>query len=194
MLGSLCLPCMTLIRHCIKLYMRPRTSGTSMAILKEVEAFNLVVHGQTTHGQAETDLYELVQYTRGLHASDPRDAIYAIIGLADGAAQQALVPNYEIPATELYARVSKLLVEREPARSYYSLTVLTSSQRLILSQPSWIIDFSRPSKHKADWSSGHGHYSPHHYCLLSQCALVHSWGCSKVSPHPLDAFESMVIV
>lgn len=76
-----------------------------------------------------------------------------MLGLADEESEQVVPVDYGMSITDLYAEVTQLLVEASSWRSQYPLDVVVTScwQRLVLSEPSWILDFSHPSTHNASW-------------------------------------------
>jgi hypothetical protein len=101
-------------------------------------------------------LLELMQRHRTCQASDPRDKVYGLLGIAgvnrSPIADMSLVPkgtiprlikvDYKIGVEEVYTRAARSIMARDAGR----LTILQLREdndfRLIKSLPSWIPDFS----------------------------------------------------
>ena len=89
----------------------------------------------------------LVQVHRVCQASDPRDMIYAFLGIASmerspfDTHANAIVPDYQISVLELYTNVAKIMLE-----SYKDLRFLSHVQdrscSVIDNLPSWVPDYS----------------------------------------------------
>jgi len=89
----------------------------------------------------------LIDTHRFSKSTDPRDKVYAFLGLADrGMAPfrshpDALVPNYNLSVQEVYTETARVLLT-----SYRNLSLLShvedSSQRRIANLPSWVPDYS----------------------------------------------------
>jgi hypothetical protein len=102
--------------------------------------------GISTSGHLALFRY-LLQAHRYCKASDPRDMIYAFLGLAWKERKpftshpSAIVPNYEISVQELYTTVTKVFYQ-----SYEDLKLLSHVQDPTLSVienlPSWVPDYS----------------------------------------------------
>lgn len=91
----------------------------------------------------------LLDKHRFAKSSDPRDKVYAFIGLANHSMApfrshpNALVPNYNLSVQEVYTEVARVLMT-----SYRNLSWLShvedASQRSIPGLPSWVPDLSVP--------------------------------------------------
>lgn len=89
----------------------------------------------------------LLQVHRFCDASDPRDMIYALLGITwrdrppFSVYPEAIVPDYQVSARDLYARVAKTML-----RSYKDLRFLSHVQdpswNKIKDLPSWVPDYS----------------------------------------------------
>lgn len=73
------------------------------------------------------NLSSLLRLTVDLHASEPHDAIYAVLRLTDEEAKQAVRVDYDMSFIQLYAEVTQLLVEASSRGSEFPLNVVISS-------------------------------------------------------------------
>ncbi|KAF5584001.1 heterokaryon incompatibility protein [Fusarium pseudocircinatum] len=90
--------------------------------------------------QFTLDLFQLLSLRRDLKATDPRDKVYAFLGLSRDAEMFQISPGYSISVDELYNIVAiKLLLRYGPA-------VLSASQPkyTTIQLPSWVPDWSLP--------------------------------------------------
>ena len=84
------------------------------------------------------DFLYLVSSTRSSHATDPRDRIYALLGVAAGKDQrQALIPDYSKTASQVYKEFFKEFVEQNQ-----DLLILAHSMHPSSDLPSWTPDWS----------------------------------------------------
>jgi hypothetical protein len=89
----------------------------------------------------------LIDTHRFSKSTDPRDKVYAFLGLADRNMSpfrnqpDALVPNYSLSVQEVYTETARVLM-----LSYRNLSLLSHvedpSQRRIANLPSWVPDYS----------------------------------------------------
>jgi hypothetical protein len=156
LIGSLWLPWKAFIRHCISFNMRIGPSITDRETVREISTFSTIMSTRTSFRRSldTFNLSFLLRSTVDLHASEPHDAIYAVLGLADEEAKQVVRVDYDMSFIQLYAEVTQLLVEASSWGSEFPLDVVISScwQRLFLAGPSWILDFSHCSTHSASWA------------------------------------------
>jgi len=98
------------------------------------------------HTNDAQELLELLNSSRFRAASDPRDKIYALLGLADrggaGTAPLGIVPDYTLPVADVYQRVAQQLI-----RVSGTLDVLGSAGPIAdhtpeFDLPSWVPDWS----------------------------------------------------
>jgi hypothetical protein len=85
----------------------------------------------------------MLSYTRVLQASDPRDKIYALLGLLSRAYAQHVPPNYAKPVSHAYLAAVKasILVDK-------CLDILSQVERVrgtVGDLPSWIPDWRQPT-------------------------------------------------
>lgn len=126
---------------------------------------------KTTKGTVSLD--RLVQVHRDKLATDPRDKVYAFIGLADtktsvcGSPATTICPDYELPVQDVYTRLmAQLLLAHRDLHmlSHVQDPSLTKLEGL----PSWVPDFSvllapYPLRFRgaASWSAcGDGRWQP----------------------------------
>jgi hypothetical protein len=156
LIGNLRLPCWPFIRRCHSFNMRLRRSDAEREIAEEISTFSTIMNTRTSfRGSRDTcDMRGLLHSTVDLHASDPHDAIYAVLGLADDKVKQAVRVDYGMPVNDLYADITQLLIEASSWGLECPLDVVFGScwPRLVLNEPSWILDFSHHSTHLAVWS------------------------------------------
>jgi hypothetical protein len=89
-------------------------------------------------------LHELLKFTAALHASDPRDHIFALEGLPSRRLAQLLDINYKRSPEEIFARTTAFCLNPEPT-TFDGL--LSSFPFMVESMPgyrgpSWVMDFS----------------------------------------------------
>ena len=154
LIASLLLDCNLFIRHCIDNHLRLGPSDADLETVIEILTFSAIISTRTSFRRSleGLDTFNLSFWLRStvdLHASKPHDAIYAVLGLVDVEAKQAVRVDYGMSFIDLYAEVTQLLVDASSWGSEFPLDVVISScwQRLFLTEPSWILDFSHPSTH-----------------------------------------------
>jgi hypothetical protein len=177
------------IRHCMNFNMRLQRSDSDRETVKEIGTFSTILSTRVRfrNSQATCDLSSLLRSTVDLHASDPHDAIYAVLGLADDEAKQAVRVDYGMSYIDLYAEITQLMVEASSWGLEFPLDVVIGScwQRLFLAEPSWILDFAHRSTHSASW----GQFD--NQTLLETNAAVRAHGNAstqsmRLSNEPLD--------
>lgn len=88
------------------------------------------------------NLLRMLAKYRYFKATDPRDKIYALRGLAADLLKDELVPNYSLPPPVVFALAAQHFIIQK--RSFECLGFCDFSKR-DLSQPSWVPDWSSPS-------------------------------------------------
>ena len=155
LIGNSRLPWKAFLRHCNSFNMRLEPSGIDRETVEEMITFSIILSTRATYQRFRNTctLRSLLHSTVDFYASDPHDAIYAVLGLADDDAKQAVRVDYEMSVKDLYAEITQILVEAAPWETEFPLDVIIGScwQRLFLPEPSWILDFSRRSTHRASW-------------------------------------------
>lgn len=90
-----------------------------------------------------TDEEHLLLHGRQCEATDPRDRVFALIGLAGDQARAALVPDYELAEPEVFWMATKYLITSRNSLDILSHCGLGRTDSLL---PSWVVDLS------TDWS------------------------------------------
>ena len=88
-------------------------------------------------------LLQFLSDTRHCKASDPRDKIYAVLGMTPEAGEQALTPDYNLSTRDTFAKVTRFFIARDK-----NLNVLCQVQGTpsIPDMPSWVPDWSSPPR------------------------------------------------
>lgn len=113
-------------------------------VARTVHALLLQYELKEKRNQELTQLAKLLLYTRRFEASDPRDKVYALLGLTStDIAALGLRADYHFSVAEVYKRVAAALLQHE-----HRLELLESSRgetalRKLL--PSWVPDWSDSS-------------------------------------------------
>jgi hypothetical protein len=94
------------------------------------------------NGSSQVTLEELVFASKNRQASDPRDHIYALIGLVKGSRIVLFDPDYSKPTTWVFQKALMHILE---SRQDLDFAILALNQALP-NQPSWCVDFSRKDK------------------------------------------------
>ncbi|EPE30305.1 hypothetical protein GLAREA_13028 [Glarea lozoyensis ATCC 20868] len=85
---------------------------------------------------------DLLLQHRGLKASDPRDNVYALLGLASDMSKSKFLPDYSKSISEVYKRLTREIVVKRK-----NLAIICASQPSATSRsglPSWAPDWSSP--------------------------------------------------
>ncbi|RYO75454.1 hypothetical protein DL762_009992 [Monosporascus cannonballus] len=117
-----------------------------------VEAANSGRSGEPDHFKLGAILFN----TANFKSTDPRDKIFALLGLATGAYDRQLIPDYRKTPSQVYTEVSQRLIVEEGTTALFSLAGIGFNHpRKVQSLPSWIPDFSeqRPNFPLAEMAS-----------------------------------------
>lgn len=108
-----------------------------------LDAITLDTLQEQIRDEGSVDEESLFLHGRNCEATDFRDRIFGMVGLADQETREAIVPNYELSGREVFVMATKHLLIRSK-----SLESLSASQGCLSESdyPSWVIDFA------ADWS------------------------------------------
>lgn len=97
-------------------------------------------------------LSKLAEVMRSSSTTDPRDRIYAFLGLADESRpwsmKNPIVVSYEIPVVEVFTSFTSLLLTQKPLLTELS-DVEDASTREIAGLPSWVPDYSVAKFHRS---------------------------------------------
>ncbi len=90
--------------------------------------------------QGRTSLSSLLAFSQLFAATDPRDKIYALLGLAHDvvAGNADLQPNYDLPVAEIYRKFARFIIKKERRLDILHRTGVRRS----LAMPSWVPDWS----------------------------------------------------
>lgn len=92
----------------------------------------------TNPDSALRTLYSVLKNFRGYKATDPRDMIFALVGMQHDTQDPIFIPDYHRTAEELYTLVSFFMITK------YGINLLCeagSQNRTIDDLPSWVIDW-----------------------------------------------------
>ena len=95
-----------------------------------------------TQGERGMSLSLLLCVTRRFLASDPRDKVFALIGLANNIKSQSINPDYARPTTDVYRDVTGYLVTTEQSLALLSTVEDISHRKPDSNLPSWVPDYS----------------------------------------------------
>ncbi|KAH8802456.1 heterokaryon incompatibility protein-domain-containing protein [Xylogone sp. PMI_703] len=84
-------------------------------------------------------LIYLIRSLRYFKATDPRDKIYSLLGIAQDTKTLGLYPDYQVACREVYIDLARTLIQH----GYVELLSLCESQRNIAGLPSWVPDWSK---------------------------------------------------
>ena len=87
-----------------------------------------------------SDLKHLLVSSRRSSASDVRDRIYAMLGLADSGYN--IIPNYTHPIPEVLVETTRRIIEHEDSLCVLNCS-LNSRRRHNLHLPSWVVDWTQ---------------------------------------------------
>lgn len=88
-------------------------------------------------GKSNVPLQDVLRTASMLNSTDPRDKIYAMLGLADVHYAHRIIPNYKCSVKELYTHTAHVLIEADRNLDTLCATSPTSEHDL----PSWVPDW-----------------------------------------------------
>ncbi|KAF5707133.1 heterokaryon incompatibility het-6 [Fusarium globosum] len=100
----------------------------------------------------------LLEDTRNCNASDPRDKIFALLGLWE----KPIEPDYTVSPQAVYTGLASTLIKDENWKVAAQLLDMASDDRSMLGLPSWVPDWSRKSQrsYQRKWRSSFPFSSP----------------------------------
>lgn len=95
-----------------------------------------------SQGECGMSLSLLLCVTRRFLASDPRDKVFALIGLASKIKSQSINPDYARPTVDVYRDITGYLITTEQSLTLLSTIEDISHRKPDSSLPSWVPDYS----------------------------------------------------
>jgi hypothetical protein len=89
-----------------------------------------------------TTLYLILISLYWLQAGDPRDKIYGVLGIIDGAAELNIRPNYGISIRDLYSNVTRNIMLKEKSLGLLAMAGVGWPTETLGLLPSWTPDFT----------------------------------------------------
>ncbi len=115
----------------VKLYSNPAMSNIPMLILG-VEKFKT---------ETEISLRNLLVFSNLNNCTDPRDKIFALLGLIKNSSSFGIIPRYDIPVYAIYRHATAAMILHEMNLHVLFIFYRSPYQRL-QELPSWSLDFS----------------------------------------------------
>lgn len=97
-------------------------------------------------GKRPLDLQSLIGFSRGFDASDARDKIFALSGLATDIPEDVLLPDYFLGECQVYRDVATFLLSKYKSLDFLDYVRHPTSTETRKDLSSWIPDFGRPVK------------------------------------------------
>jgi hypothetical protein len=110
-------------------------SDRAFETIELVKTWKTISH---SHAKQRAELLDLLQRCRRFHATDPRDRIYALLGLCADAAG-APRPDYAMTTAEVYLQYARYFVARGQGPK---LREQEGRQRSSMDIPSWVPDWT----------------------------------------------------
>jgi hypothetical protein len=107
--------------------------------LQELE-LSRIDAGRTNKQVRPGDLLQFVQGTRLFGATEPKDRIFALLGLAPRSDSESVTVNYLVSQSEVYKQFAQTMISQSS-----TLDILSQASQGD-SPPSWVPDWSRPLK------------------------------------------------
>jgi len=134
--------------HDARFHVRGISNGQTLAFMRK--AYHGTIHrGKSADNDGpETNLYSLLHYSRTTLATDPRDQIYALLGLVKathgGPDPDLMLPDYTKPVSWTYLEAAKMFIKFEGTLEFLSLRATHAGRSWL---PSWVPDFSSSYRH-----------------------------------------------
>ena len=87
-------------------------------------------------------LQNCLMFANDFSATIPHDKVFSMLGLARDARDSALDPDYKVPETELYTKVTRYLFSRDKTSLLLHIAGI-GHPRILDELPSWVPDFSQ---------------------------------------------------
>lgn len=106
--------------------------------------------GQSNDGPKVPFIYSLVSLNANFDSTDPRDRIYALLGLNTAKKyRDVFSPDYEVKVEDLYMKVAREMIVKEDSIRLLHLAGI--SYRRLLSLPSWVPDWTSLPKNLLEY-------------------------------------------
>jgi len=132
LLASVCCPPSVV---CTKQTVEINAGRTHSHIMK----YSLIGSFPDRNDEVTTTLRDLLTENRSKFATDPRDKVFALLGLAEDSTESRFQPDYSKSVQEVYKETTKEVITRE-----LSLAILEYAglSRLQIELPSWCVDWT----------------------------------------------------
>lgn len=88
------------------------------------------------------DVLQALHAGRNCLSTDPRDKLYALLGLVDNVTRETVTPNYEWPTEEVFIYIAMYTILR---RNALDVVAYAGGEQLVSNLPSWCPDWSAQS-------------------------------------------------
>jgi Heterokaryon incompatibility protein (HET) len=113
--------------------------GTTVYFGMVIDIMEAIRDSHTTHASKGPALLELLEKTQICSATDPRDRVFALLGIASDGASTGVVVDYSLEYSELYKQLANYNLAFQQSLSYLSLS---GYQLRTPHLPSWVPDWS----------------------------------------------------
>ncbi|KAK8006070.1 heterokaryon incompatibility protein-domain-containing protein [Apiospora marii] len=100
-------------------------------------------------GRADYDMIDLVCFTSHSVATNPRDKIYALLGLASPEKRSRIVPDYALPVNQVYTDFALAEIQRSGKLDVLCLEHQLTTHKKVANLPSWVIDLTAQTRREA---------------------------------------------
>ncbi|KUJ17639.1 uncharacterized protein LY89DRAFT_718295 [Mollisia scopiformis] len=108
-------------------------------LLSEVMPTSLVALRRRVQENNPANLLSALKYACYHKATDPKDKVYALLGLIDEDERERYAVNYSIPVEQAYAAMMKVMLQHDP--TMMALCLAGTDQRSTDDLPSWCVDW-----------------------------------------------------
>ena len=118
---------------CSKLYGISLTSFKMLHIIECEDSFN---------EKGGLELEDISDIRRSLKATDPRDKIYATLGVLRQREKRELVPDYSLSVRDVYINATRYLIRKTKTLDYWWSVCNRGSIKTVANLPSWVPDWT----------------------------------------------------
>jgi hypothetical protein len=116
----------------------PVTNSESLSIIT-INTRNAIRLLKFRRSAKSPPLIHLLRSFRDFQATDPRDKVFALIGIAGDTELQGIFPDYSKPCEDVYTDLARTLIQN----GYIELLSLCEFSKEVDGLPSWVPDWSR---------------------------------------------------